>query len=428
MKKTAVILFLLIGHFLTGVGGAEDTDSVSPGSEALFDAVSFGRYGEAWTLLQELLSSGSPEERDFSPSQLATFFTAHALSRALSGKVGGKSEDYPEGLRTTEAIGFIVEQARERRIVILNEEHDNSQSRAFALELLRALHEEGFTVLAAETFTDGIGEEAYVSCNSGWYTRDPFFADFVREAMRLGFKLVPYESRSLDPPGTLPSDSINRREAEQSEHLFQRTIERYPQEKVFLYVGYSHLSENPVAIRNTPDGREVEVRWMACRLKDLTGIDPLTIDQTTLTERGEPGDEHPAYRELAKSISRPGVLLDAEETPQVVGPYRGQADIQVVHPRSMYLRGRADWMRMGGYRKEVPVLREWVLPDSDTVLEAYLVDEPLDDALAVDRVVVSAESRESDLLLPEGTYLIRRQLPDGSFEDLWRVESPQRDR
>ena len=51
------------------------------------------------------------------------------------------------------AIDTIVDMAHDRRIVILNEEHDAPEDRAFGLAVAKALRPLGFTTLAAEAFS-----------------------------------------------------------------------------------------------------------------------------------------------------------------------------------------------------------------------------------------------------------------------------------
>ena len=57
-----------------------------------------------------------------------------------------------------DAIDEIVARARKTNIVILNEAHNSSRDRAFALRVARALRPLGYKTLAAETFGNNEAE------------------------------------------------------------------------------------------------------------------------------------------------------------------------------------------------------------------------------------------------------------------------------
>lgn len=394
-------------------------------SHAFWEARQKGEYGKAWVIFRTALAEGDESSFAFSPDQVATFFTAHRLSREYAGKVkAAPDEPGVEEINLVEAVPAIVEAAKTRRVVILNEEHGNSQSRCFAFQLASGLHEIGYRVIAAETFSRKISSEGPVKSSDGYYIADPFFGDFVRQAKSLGYTLIPYESQSSDEPGTPPSESINRREREQTNNLLERAIAVYPDEKLFIYVGYSHLSEQPEEIQNQPDGPLVSIRWMANRLAEKTGLDPLTIDQAVLTERGSSKQEHPAYGHLAETARSQKVLTNGQGGFEVLGTYRGQADIQVLHPRSEYSKGRPNWMRMDGYRQEVVIPKAWLAGTFPMVLEARGRGEPLT-SVPYDRIVLSSPKDGTVLLLPLGNYEVRASYGDGSAKGFGEIEVRQ---
>ena len=157
------------------------------------------------------------------------------------------------------------------RIVILNEKHHYPIHRAFAELLLLALERKGFRHLAAETFTEmrEPPDLRYPNIYLGNYSREPMFGNFVRRALSMGFKLVHYEYHG---EGT----DIASRELGQAKNLVERFFSKTSdQEKLFVYVGYSHVREKQNASTHG---------LMAQRLKEITGIDPLTIDQVVLRQ------------------------------------------------------------------------------------------------------------------------------------------------
>lgn len=304
-----------------------------------------------------------------------------------------------------DAIAEIVARARKTRVVILNEDHGTPRSRAFGLEVARALRPVGYDVLAAETFNNDpddaksaammadLAKRGHVQRFSGYYTKDPVFADFVRQSLALGYRPVAYESTIYTPPKDV-EDSIARREKLQAEYLVSRVLKRDPKAKLFVYVGYSHAAEAPLP---STSEKEPPRLWMANRLKTLTGIDPLTIEQTSVAEHPSFGGTA-AYDLIADQATGRSIVPYLAGKPLVFGQYSGAVDLQVVHPRTRYVAGRQDWRaRMGGQPTPIP---GDLLPKSGTrLIQAYIVDEG-EDTVPVDQVLVTAGTKPPVLFLP----------------------------
>ena len=148
------------------------------------------------------------------------------------------------------------------RVIMLNENHWYPKHRMLAIKLLKPLKNAGYTHLALEALyknQDSIlnNIRPYVKMNSGFYTRDPIFAHFIREAKLLGFTILGYENFN---------DDINR-ELGEAQNL--KNILNNNSNKVFVYAGLSHINE-----KETSKGKR-----MAAYFKELSGIDPLTINQ-----------------------------------------------------------------------------------------------------------------------------------------------------
>lgn len=302
-----------------------------------------------------------------------------------------------------DAITEIVARARKTRVVILNEDHGTPRSRAFALEVARALRALGYDVLAAETFSNdpddaksatnmaAIARAGYLHRTSGYYAKDPVFADFVRQALALGYRPVAYETTIFTPPKNV-EDVFARREKMQADYLIERVLNRDPKAKLFVYVGYSHVAEEPLVRGSGPPRR-----WMANRLKTLTGIDPLTIEQTVLAEHPTQGPSA-AYALIADKAKDRSIVPYLNGKPLVVGQYEGAVDLQVVHPRTRYIGGRQDWRAgMGGTPTPIP---RNLLPSAGTrLVQAFIASEG-NDTMPVDQVLVTAGASPPVLLLP----------------------------
>lgn len=287
-----------------------------------------------------------------------------------------------------EWLDEIVAQASARRVVIVNESHTVTRHRDTVRRILTALRPLGYTVYAAETFSNR-GQPTSIEANAdlpwphvadGTYTMEPTFGRLVREAKRLGFRLAAYENtaRQEAPDGADVEVRIATREAAQAENLAAILAIMGPEEKLIVHVGYSHASEVPVA----PNG----VLWMAARLQRLTGIDPLTISQTLCaSEGGEPF--------LAR--------LPAEQP-------TGLVDLILSQPVTRFERSRPTWRKAAG-DIAVSIPQELRAAGVPVVVEAFRPGEP-NMAVPIDRVYVEP-GENIPLLLPPGDYTVRGIVP-----------------
>jgi hypothetical protein len=178
-----------------------------------------------------------------------------ASSEPGAGKVDPATAANLAAARRADAIAAIVQRARSTNVVILNEAHHSPRDRAFGLEVARALRPLGYSVLAAEGFsnpraeveaariTARIAADGYARRESGFYLSDPVFADFVRQAVRLGYRPVSYEHNGEDD--VRAENRVAVREQGQADNLVRRIFAAEPQAKVLIYVGFSHATEKP---------------------------------------------------------------------------------------------------------------------------------------------------------------------------------------
>lgn len=234
---------------------------------------------------------------------------------------------FVQDYRATDAKRFILKKARENRVLIFNEAHYNPRHRVFVTSLLEELKEAGYHFFAAETFStrNGFKENSKVpNLNSGYYSMEPQFGNLIREANQLGYTLYPYEHAS--------GGNQQDRETGQASNL-ARLLDSIPNAKVIVYCGFSHIGEAPVPNWAIP---------MAAKLKELTGIDPYTIDQTLLSERSAPDLYNPYYK-----------LVDSRQYTILVNkkgePFNKQLDDKKVDallyaPPTKYIHNRPGWV------------------------------------------------------------------------------------
>ncbi|HEX6883539.1 MAG TPA: hypothetical protein VF530_09170 [Planctomycetota bacterium] len=307
-----------------------------------------------------------------------------------------------------DAIPALVEAARGRRIVILNESHHMPRHRAFALELARALRAEGFDTFAAETFQDVAATEArgWPEPDTGYYTAEPVFGELVRGVLALGYRPVAYEWHPTALPGADARTRINTRETAQAQNLLERVFQVDPEARLLVHVGYSHATED----WRDPGGPG-EVAWMAARLAKLTGLDPLTIDQTVALPRSEPVHEDPHWRRAEERglLDGPKLLRRPDGAWVVVGSYAGKVDLQVFHPRTRPVHGRPDWLARGRRAVAVPSALAQELPgDERVLLQAFHAGES-PRAIPADQFVLEPGTEPAHFLLVPGEYRLAVQ-------------------
>lgn len=286
--------------------------------------------------------------------------------------------DNGPAIESESAISHIVDRSSDHRMVIVNERHHVSSDRLLTLALLEPLSRRGFRYLAVEAVWPGddINQRGYPTKNTGYYVSDVVFAEMLRAALFLGYEIVWYEIE--EDQKNVPDSRTEqaRRDYWQARNLVERTLVRDPEARVLVHCGWGHASEQPAP----------GFQPMAHFVREITGIDPLSVDQTRLGERSESGFEH-RLRALAQ---RHGLIGD---DPVVLSNEDGElleigtdVDIRVLSPRTRYRNGRPTWMEMLGTRRPVTV----AVPECSAircVVEARNSDQP--DEVAYDRVEIS---------------------------------------
>ncbi|MEQ8763918.1 MAG: hypothetical protein RL885_08325 [Planctomycetota bacterium] len=303
---------------------------------------------------------------------------------------GPASGEVLSGFEGAAALDAIAELAKDRKLVLINEAHHQPQHRVFTLQLLAALREAGFTHFAAETLyesDEGLMKRGYPTEATGAYIPEPVYGDLVRQAIALGFQVVPYEAAFGNGP--------KAREDGQAQNLIVRVFEKDPDARLIVHAGYAHIDES---------GTLAGVKTMAQVLKERTGIDPLTIDQTLMSEHSRPTLEHPLYRYIADEmgIEQATVFL-REEEPWTAQP--GRRDVTVFHPRSALESGRPTWLWMDGARKPFEVPAEAIGDAKRAILRARIQAEG-EDAIPIDQVEIVKGQAFPALMLPEGEHVI----------------------
>jgi hypothetical protein len=299
-----------------------------------------------------------------------------------------------------DAVDAVAKLAAGRQAVFVNEAHHMARDRAFTANLLPKLRALGYSYLAVETLDSAdtaLNARGYPVHASGFYSNEPVFGEMLRIALKLGFKLVPYEEAS---------PNADAREQGQARHLVDRILKADPKAKIVVHAGYDHINET-----GTLDG----AKTMAIRFREMTGIDPLTVDQVAMTEQADTTYEDFRYRFLMRRVRRqtPFVLLNGDS---VWSAHPGVHDVTVISPRAVHRGGRPNWIwTMGGNVRRAYLASDEACPGSlDCVMTARRVGES-DDAVPVDilRVQFSAPGSKT-FALPPGQYVIEARDASGA--------------
>lgn len=261
--------------------------------------------------------------------------------------------------------------AKSYKAVFFNEAHNVPVTRSLTVQLLKALREEGFNTFAAETlyYSDkDLAKRGYPTADTGFYTREPVYAEMVREALKLGYKVVAYEADD--------QYQGDAREAQQARNL-AKLYKLDPDTRLVVNAGYAHIQKQ---------GKFLGAQSMAEHFVEDSGISPLAIEQTMLISHDGSALDHPYYTAMVQSIDppQPIVFVNAQGQPWSL---RSGYDVSVIFPATQLSDGRSSWLTLGGLR--VPYHIDGIICQNrfPCLIEALPADEG-DDAIPADRTVL----------------------------------------
>ena len=290
----------------------------------------------------------------------------------------------PDGFHARRADEAILDRARGRKAVFFNESHSAPMTRTLTVELLGRLREQGFDYFAAETLSRDFASRAYPTARSGFYVNEPICGELLRAALRLGYHVIAYD---------VEEGATDVRERAAAQSLYQQTFNRDPNARLVVNAGFSHIQKA---------GTHVGGDSMAEIFQKISGVEPLSVEQTMLIEHPRSADDHPYFRAAiaAQHPDAPFVYENDAGNAWTLKPH--QYDISVFFPPQKHLDGRPDWIDLGGTRKPLLVSGSDCLAKFPCLIEARYASEG-DDAVAADRVVLEADAVRRLSLFP-GNY------------------------
>ncbi|MCB0644965.1 MAG: hypothetical protein KDC44_25140, partial [Phaeodactylibacter sp.] len=286
------------------------------------------------------------------------------------------------------AIPYILQRAEDAQVLIINEAHHIPMHRVFTTRLLEGLYERGYRYFGLEALSSGaisdsmLNAAQYPTLQTGFYTKEPQFGNLIREALHQGFGLFSYEATG--------GANGREREIEQAQQIAD-FMAQHPGEKILIHCGFAHAAEGEYKSWG---------RTMAGRLQEFTGIDPLTVNQTTYTERSERRFEDAYYRALYPK--EPTIYVDAKNKAFQPGGTTYYYDLYVFHPRTRQLE-RPEWLLFAD-RKVMEVDLRHAQLSLPYKLLVYAEGEPIGEAVPLEVLEIKQNQSPVTCILPPGNH------------------------
>lgn len=289
-----------------------------------------------------------------------------------------------ENYKPVNAIDHIVLKAKDHDILMFNEAHFIPQHRNFIAQLLPRLSELGFKYLAleglgmmdtGEIYDKEINNRTFPIYYSGFYIKEPEFGNLVRLAQDLDIELIGYD-------GGRGGD----REINGAKNILKQIEKDGVLGKTIVLCGWDHIKEV-----------ETGTYWgfaLAGRIKEFSGSDPLTINQTQYYERSERVFEDSLYQttdyeEPTLLINQNGESIDLEEN-------KDWYDLFVFHPRTKFTYGIPNWILANKTIKEF----EWPEIDINCPCKILMFEESDDIDLAVPTYIREVQDLKQPVSFP----------------------------
>ena len=312
---------------------------------------------------------------------------------AMGDRAYGYQFNYPRNTDTilpdydfVQAKDYILQQAGNYRVVMLNEAHNYAINRVFTASLLEGLREQGFNYLGCEGIsmkkTELLNTNGYPTNNICCYVKEPQFSNMIRQAFSLGYTVFGYDVYA----------DRDEREMGQANNIYE-ILKRDSSAKIVIHGGHGHISEDSVFSK------------MGYYFKTFSHIDPFTIDQSMMIEHKEFKCEPPIYQQIAPKLEFPTVLKDGVSV--IVQPST-HYDAQVYHPKTKYINGRANWL-YSSYLISYPIeLSNTKFPVLVKVYVKSEFEKTPEIAVPVDAIELFNEQKTVDVFVPfKGDYLVQ---------------------
>jgi hypothetical protein len=284
--------------------------------------------------------------------------------------------------------------AKNNQIVILNEGHHIPLNRASTMYFLETFYKNGFRYIAMESvksLDSTLNQRKYpIIGNTGYYFTEPCYGDLARQALKMGFTVIPYEYEKR-------AKTMIEREEGQADNVIKNLLKDNPKAKLLMHVGYSHgakFEPDPV----------MKLAMMGYFLKQKSGIEPFVIGQQSQTEKANYSFESPYYVYATKkySITEPTFFVRNDGKLWANDFF----DACLFLPRSIYKNGRPTWLNWSGKKEEYLFDISKINLQTSFLIQAFL-EEELPNGVPIDQIEIKSKTENKALLLYSGKYIIR---------------------
>lgn len=207
--------------------------------------------------------------------------------------------------------------AKDYDYLLFNENHGDPYGRYLLKKLLPQLVKKGFTNLGIETLSyikHDINKYGYPIHGSGFFTDEPNMANLIREAVKLGIHVFPFEEYSYNCDSCKTSlEKRNFRELGQAQNIILNA--KSQKGKTIILSGGGHIYKH--------SGKN-GLKFMAQYLQELTGSRILSINQTFQ-------EEYQIRQEHTMDV----IPLTYEGEYYLVDQLEGKVDLQILHSPSI---------------------------------------------------------------------------------------------
>lgn len=302
-----------------------------------------------------------------------------------------------KSFRPVSALEVLDSVSKKSNIIIFNEAHHVPRNRVTLILFLDKLYKNGFRYLALESLYENdscINKRKYPLSNiSGFYVDEPCYGNLIREALKLGFKLIPYEVNN----NLIKNSSVQDiREQLQAKNIVERILKKNATAKIIVLCGYGHGTKIKVG-----DG---SFNFMGYYLKELTGIEPFVVQQQKLNENF-PQLLRDDYLYIQKNIKLvvPSIFLNASNKPWSL--YESEGDCGIYNRETTIIRGRPDWL---SFREKNNYYSPQIFKQKfPYLIQAISSAEGLNSVPVDQFEVYSEKDFEKSLILYKGKYIIR---------------------
>ncbi len=304
--------------------------------------------------------------------------------------------------QAVDAAEYLTRLASRHQVTMLNEAHHIPSHRAFLIGLLKGFKDAGYRYLAIETLQDSlINQSRNVGYHTGYYSREPLFAEAIRYALKMGYQLVPYESQIECDNAKSDRNYCNSfRDSVMAVNLSKVMIDD-PTAKMLVFAGYDHIHK----------GNANGWKKMAEYFQDITGIEPLSVDQAIHSEHYYPQFDTKEFSAVNQSLNilRPVVAVKGADI------WHGRfVDVSVIHPHYRKDRTRRPFFyELNGLRKSFD-LSSLALGEG-RIVQAYYENEAPGKRIPADQIGGAEVNRV--LYLFPGRYELVIKSPDGKLLD-----------